>query len=351
MKRTTIATILMVLVCCVLWGCGKSEAVKSVEALIDGIGEVSVGSEESIKEAEEAFNALTDKEKEKVENAEQLTSKREELEACKAKAKEEEEKRKEEEKKKALAEKKEKLAPFLGNWKPLYAQIILQDYYTKTFEKEGVVTANISVDENNDSITPVDESTIKVRGIEYKLVEDNGITKLVSDSAVFVRDEEYESAFDRMFVHVILDEDNVGDYIGGPKKVGKFLDEWGDVSDTDAYVMSSRAYDNEDLVMLTYNDVMYEVFINGMSDSITYYEPYPIVSGSGNPTLNHFGRAQGEIWYVNGEFVSGIEAGDIKRINFTNQEARVITFSDGFKASFYIPAWGATDTSLIDMGF
>lgn len=50
--------------------------------------------------------------------------------------------------------------------------------------------------------------------------------------------------------------------------------------------------------MLTYDDVKYEIFIDGQSDSVTYYEPYPIVTGYGNPTLNHFGRAQGEIWYV-----------------------------------------------------
>ena len=45
-----------------------------------------------------------------------------------------------------------------------------------------------------------------------------------------------------MFVHVVLDEDNIGDYIGGPIKIGKYTDEWGDESDSDVYTFSSPAW-------------------------------------------------------------------------------------------------------------
>lgn len=38
-------------------------------------------------------------------------------------------------------------------------------------------------------------------------------------------------------------------------------------------------------------------------------------------------------------------------INLGTFEGRVITFSDGFKAYFYINPWGMTDISLMDMGF
>lgn len=52
-----------------LAACGKSEYVKNAEALIAAIGEVSVESEEAIEAAEKAYDALTDEDKAKVENA------------------------------------------------------------------------------------------------------------------------------------------------------------------------------------------------------------------------------------------------------------------------------------------
>ena len=76
MKKTVIIRVLLVCICIMLWGCGKSEAVKNVESLIEGIGEVTVDSGTSIEEAENAYNALTDEEKKQVENAELLRLKK-----------------------------------------------------------------------------------------------------------------------------------------------------------------------------------------------------------------------------------------------------------------------------------
>lgn len=63
-----------------LVGCGKSEYVKNAEALIDAIGEVTVDSEEAIAAAEKAYDALTEEDKAKVENADLLAPAREALE-------------------------------------------------------------------------------------------------------------------------------------------------------------------------------------------------------------------------------------------------------------------------------
>lgn len=90
MKKTIIIGIALVCICIMLRGCGKSEAVKNVESLIDGIGEVTVDSRNSIEEAEKAYNALSDEEKNKVANADLLTTKKEELTVCIEQAEEEE---------------------------------------------------------------------------------------------------------------------------------------------------------------------------------------------------------------------------------------------------------------------
>ncbi len=67
MKRI-ISLVLVLALCLSLCACGKSKAVKNVEAMIDAIGEVTVDSEAAVVEAENAFDALTDEEKDKVEN-------------------------------------------------------------------------------------------------------------------------------------------------------------------------------------------------------------------------------------------------------------------------------------------
>lgn len=73
---------LMALVMCLsLCACGKSEAVKNAESLIDAIGEVTVDSEAAVAAAEEAYNALTEKEKAKVENTSTLEAARDALDA------------------------------------------------------------------------------------------------------------------------------------------------------------------------------------------------------------------------------------------------------------------------------
>ena len=83
MKRA-LATVLALALILGLAGCGKSENTKQAEALIDAIGEVSLGSRQAIEEAELFYDSLTAAEKEKVENLQDLKQaieKYEELEA------------------------------------------------------------------------------------------------------------------------------------------------------------------------------------------------------------------------------------------------------------------------------
>ena len=339
-KRTiTILLLSLILMCGLLCSCGKSDAVKNVELLIDEIGEVTVDSEEDIHKAEEAYNALSEEEKKQVENADNLKSKRKELHECLVKAEEEEQQKQREEKEKNLK-------PFIGTWRPIYATTL--SLLSDEIFSSDVYTGNLTIEKVEDTVTPIDETTIRIdrAGLgTMKLVEDQGIMKLVSSKAVFVRKEEYEEAMDKMFVEVTLDDQNISDYIGGPVKVGTFFDEWGAETDTDAYILSSPAYD-KGLIMLAFKDVKYEILYKGYSDSITYYEPYPMLSGFGDPTLDGFGRAEGKIWFVRKEYVSDISDGIVKG------RSRRITFTDGFIAEYYSPIWNHNvDFSVTDLEY
>lgn len=76
-------TVKTVVLCCVALlafscmllfaGCGKSEAVKAAEDLIDEIGDVSLDSADAIQSAKEAVAKLSDEEREKVGNSKKLT--------------------------------------------------------------------------------------------------------------------------------------------------------------------------------------------------------------------------------------------------------------------------------------
>lgn len=74
--KKVFSVLLILALCLSLCACGKSKAVSNVESLIGAIGEVTVDSEAAVVEAEEAYNALTDKEKEEVENYADLVSAR-----------------------------------------------------------------------------------------------------------------------------------------------------------------------------------------------------------------------------------------------------------------------------------
>lgn len=66
--KKLVALLLVLVMAVSLCGCGKSNAVKNVEAQIAAIGEVTLDSGDTIVAAQRAFDALTEKDKAKVEN-------------------------------------------------------------------------------------------------------------------------------------------------------------------------------------------------------------------------------------------------------------------------------------------
>jgi len=70
--KKILSLILAIVMALSLCACGKSEAVKAVEGLIEAIGPVSISSAESIKKAEEAYAALSAEEQKQVKNYDDL---------------------------------------------------------------------------------------------------------------------------------------------------------------------------------------------------------------------------------------------------------------------------------------
>lgn len=329
MKNKIIPILLILLLTCIVSGCGKSEAVKNVESLIAEIGDVTLESEESIRAADDAYKALADEEKEQVKNKTELQDKKNELVNLKLKETEDKEKQADEQKKKLFK-------IFEGKWKQLYKQIYSLDgmethqirtYYYDSFRDSITISY-----EHQTNVEVVDETHIRIDKFDYELIDDNGVQKLRSTAEnipmVYVREEDYKNVSEQMFVHVTLDDDNIDEYFGGVEKVGQFdnTDAFGQERETDpadAYMITSKAYSDKGLLMLTYQDVTYEVYFDGFDSPQTFESPYIITTGTGNPSINHYGRAKGDIWYVKKEYVSKIEDSE-------DPNERKITFTDGF---------------------
>jgi len=82
MKKKILALILCAALALSLAGCGKSANVKAAEEQIAALGEITVDSKAAVEAAEAAYAALTEKEKEKVENLPALTEAREALDSA-----------------------------------------------------------------------------------------------------------------------------------------------------------------------------------------------------------------------------------------------------------------------------
>ena len=74
--KKLVTFLLAVILCLSLAACGKSEAVKNVEAMIDALGEITLESIDAISAAENTYGDLTTEEQEKVKNYETLTAAR-----------------------------------------------------------------------------------------------------------------------------------------------------------------------------------------------------------------------------------------------------------------------------------
>lgn len=90
--KKALSLFLALVLCLSLCACGKSEAVKAAEEAINSIGEVTIESEDAIKNAEKLYGILTDTEKAEVANRLTLVEAREAFEKLLAEQAEEQKK-------------------------------------------------------------------------------------------------------------------------------------------------------------------------------------------------------------------------------------------------------------------
>ena len=192
----------------------------NVEGLIGAIGEVTAESESAITAAEEAYDALPEEEKVKVENYAVLTAAKDSLREL-------------------------KISPIVGEW-------VNEVGKTKSISFSADGKFNVDGYEGtwdlNENGATLD---IKIGGVspEISVIEEDGFVKLnlgfMDIFECYVRAEDYQDAFDKKFVAVDLSPENVKDYLGEPVRAGYLLDAWGEEDrTTPIYILTSNVYDD-----------------------------------------------------------------------------------------------------------
>lgn len=317
-----IVSLLLVLVMCLpLCACGKSEAVKNVEAMIDALGEITLESIDAIRSAEDAYNALTEDEQKKVKNYETLTAARD-----------------------AYYE-----LAMVGEWcvhnislydiESMYSRLNLRlnadmtavDYGDGGMEISGpwsVTDGRLTVGEVGKVWT------------DYVVVEEDGKLFLQTDNSNWslMKIADFHNLLDNMFLIVDLAEVDVGEYCDLYIHKYESKDVWGTPSGISEDVMiGSKSYQNgwcflygkdpviEVLVpqfeeIRTYADRVEHYNVEAttllsnygdpfsgstMQIGITVYNEYTIQSTLAVDQLS-FGRAKGVLYFVNLEYVAEI---------------------------------------------
>lgn len=237
------------------------------------------------------------------------------------------------------------LSLYVGKWKPLYAEILEYGIHKTYFYSNDIEI------KESDGNARVEEDglhlTIEKTEWTFNLKTDHGIKKLVSEMGVFVRSEDYEIAFKKMFVHVRLDENNVDHYIGKPEYIGRFYIKYvgGDSYLTDTYKISSPPFINQGLIRLTQKDASFQLYFKNPFPDL-YFVPCDLIlninwAQTGELKFERFGKASGEIWYVRKEYVDSIKE--------ESCNSRRITFTDGFSDVFLVSNTSGTNLAVTDL--
>lgn len=371
--KKVISLLLALVLCLFLCACGKSEAVKNVEAMIDGIGEITVNSGDAITAAQTAYDALSEDEKSKVGNFANLSSARTSyvialIDAIgKITPDSKDEIIKAESAYNALSdEEKAKITNsdvLYTAWADYYYACLLGDWQTiSTGEQIFTLSANDSLAVQGYT------STWKYFG-NYILVNlgaevqfdisdiDDVIVLEHPELGTLVKNEDYKKIFDKYFVDVELTTENISDYIEFlPYKI-EYVDAFGDGTGRyDCGVATSSKVFDDGLVYWSSGDVAIEIIIpNNYMESLgdTYHWSIysagshswgwengktvvdqvfaAVIYGFSNyefetmldfhPEMIAFGRAQGTITFVKAEYVESI----------SNEGGRTVILTNGLK--------------------
>lgn len=295
-----------------LAACGAAEqlddiaAAKRVDDMIADLGDtVTLESEDAIIAAEEAYNALTDAQKARVEYASYLPIYRNNLEVLKKDA--------------AFAELKKRL---IGEWTDLYDP------------KEGGVTIR-------------EDGTAAISGFEYEWTlnpnletirfEGNGRIVLAvetyddllvlrnPDLMTCMKREDYDAFASKAIVTVSVDQNILGDYFGEAMDLGPVLDADGKETGARMFAFRSNAYDRG-LVYFCSDDAFVMGYAAGKKLHGALYEPYGASFITDAKLLDSLTITEidATITYIRAEYVSAL------RYDPETKE-RVITLTNGIE--------------------
>ena len=349
--KKTLSLMLAFFLCLSLCACGKSEAVKNVETLIKAIGEVSAESGEAITDAEAAYNALTDEEKEqvsgigtlsaaKVDYAEALIASIGEVtldsEPAILAAEEAYNILSDAEKEvvdnyTVLIDAKNTFdyiqfrASLVGEW------VTLSDNSTTVFSLNDDGTATIEDYKFTWELAP-DKNVVKLDGFVALNLEVSHIFEFVTlgNPELFdmvIKKDTTEQLVEKYFTVVELNAENYSEYIGESICLGNVKNEWGEDGDS-VFCFRSTAVENGLIFVAANSDFIMEIGFyseasGGACTFNTGQHPYaPFALWYDNPTSVSIARIKGSMMFISSEYVANVCYSE-------NSSSRIITLTDG----------------------
>ena len=318
--KKAISLMLAFILCLSLCACGKSEAVKNVEAQIESLGEITVGSGEAITSAQTAFNALSEEEQAKVSNISALSSAKVgyavilidsigevtlESEAAILAAEEAYNGLTDEEK--ATVTNVDMLTTAIERIDILHKEEALVGRWCSIDNKQSVLTfmkdGIVDLGEGYKTDYIFTDGGVKLEvDIEYNLnyEEFEGVTVLANEYAgMFVREEDYDTVYHKIFVEVDLATADITEYADFVH-LDYRLDAFGERVPDDTYLIVSKVYDQG----LIYYPNYASTDINNLIVEYGYGEArhggFPFGATCSAPK---FGRMKGTIRFVRSEYV------------------------------------------------
>lgn len=314
--KKAISLMLAFVLCLSLCACGKSEAVKNVEALIDAIGEVTAESGKTINAAESAYNALTEEEKAEVSGIEALSA--------------------------AKVDYAEALIDSIGEVTIDSKSAILaaEEAYSALSDEEKMAVASTTtltaaidqldillkeqeligrwcyISDKSAGLTFLEGGTVELGEgfkadyiftdngimidfeIEYDFTYENfeGITVLMNEYAgTYVREEDYDAVHNKVFVDVDLATVDISEYAEFVH-LDYRLDDFGEKEPANTHLVVSEVYDQGLIYWgTTGGDVIVEY-----GGENTIHGGFPFGATSYVP---EFGRMKGTIVFIRAEYV------------------------------------------------
>ena len=247
MKRV-LSLILALVLCLSLSACGKSEAVKNVEAMIEALGEITLESINAIRAAESAFNNLQTNEKEQVSNRQTLVEARDTY---------------------------YELA-LVDNWCKDEVRLYEYDDIHKMYNEQTLVlrgdataTGNL-LGETYEGTWSVANGQLEIAfdglgdyGSRYTVVEEKGEISLLHQDSQWslVREEVFHKYLDSIFLVVDMAEVDAADYFAFTTYDFVNKDAWGDpTGDGEVSVkLENKLYDQGWLILGASEDLALEI--------------------------------------------------------------------------------------------